>query len=127
MLTDPTWTKDVLAYIIDEAHVVLQWGNTFRPVYQTLSDLRHLGSRKITILAATATLSHEMFKQLFVKLEIRDPTVINIGSKRPDIFLRAQPFQHPIHSHEDVLSCLSELTKLVKGGVYTENSQGQIL
>lgn len=122
LLHDPAWTKDVLAYIVDEAHVVLQWGGTFRPVYQTLSDLRHLGSRKIPILAATATLSKEMYKELSVKLELRDTTVINIGSERPNIFLRAQPFQHPIDSHEDVLSCLPELPKLVKGGMSTKDS-----
>jgi ATP-dependent DNA helicase RecQ len=32
----------LVAYIIDEAHVVTQWGSTFRPVYETLCQVRHL-------------------------------------------------------------------------------------
>jgi superfamily II DNA helicase RecQ len=58
---DPEWTKDVIAYIIDEAHVVLQWGGTFRPVYQTRSDLRHIGGRKIPIMPLTVTLPLSMY------------------------------------------------------------------
>lgn len=98
---DLSWTKDVPAYIVDEAHVVVEWGGTFRPTYQTISDLRHIRGRKIPMLATTATLPVATFDILCDKLEMPDPTVIKIGTARPNIYINVaiQPFLFLSLSH----------------------------
>jgi hypothetical protein len=51
------------------------------------------------------------------KLELDNPAVINLGSKRPNIFLRMQPFKYSMDSFKDIYESLSDLKELRSGGV----------
>lgn len=113
---DTAWTKDVLAYIIDEAHVVVEWGGTFRPVYQKLSDLRYLSGRKFPIMATSATIPVASFNTLCDNLAMKNPAVINIGSARPNIYLKVVPFKKRMSASKDIVAQLSELKTLKPGG-----------
>lgn len=113
---DPSWSSDVLAYIIDEAHVVREWGGAFRPVYKTLSDLRHISSRKIPIMTVTATLSDAAYNALKTELQFSSPTIINVGCQRPNIYIQVQPFEASMKSFIDIVKALPELKGLRRGG-----------
>jgi ATP-dependent DNA helicase RecQ len=112
------WAKDLLAYVIDEAHVVIQWGKTFRPIYATLAEIRHLNSRKVPILAMTATLPLDIFQKLKHVLEVNNPSIINLGSARPNIYIRVRKFNHGVKSFLDVWEELPALHELAKNGTW---------
>jgi superfamily II DNA helicase RecQ len=113
---DPTWTRDILAIIVDEVHVVVDWGEAFRPIYTTISDLRHMGTHPIPLLAVSATLSRKAYDTIARNLQLSKPAIINIGSRRPNIYLEFSPFKWPMNSFRDVLEALPEMGKLKRGG-----------
>jgi superfamily II DNA helicase RecQ len=121
ILRTDTWSKDLLAYIVDEAHVVVQWGKTFRPVYETLAELRHLDARKVPVMAMSATLPIDVCHELSRKLELRTPTIVNVGSARDNIHLKFRKFKHAMKSFQDIWEAIPELHDLSPTGEYSRS------
>lgn len=120
ILRDPSWSRDVLGYFVDEAHVVVSWGGSFRPIYKTLGEIRHLESRRIPITAMSATIPTDTYRQLASDLELRRPTIINIGSARQNIHLSFLPFSHSMDGFRDIIDAMPELVKYKIGGEYLD-------
>lgn len=73
---------------IDEVHVVYQWGQEFRQVYERLSSLRSLLPPGIPIFACSATLPPNMYRHVVDSLGIHsDSTLISLTSDRPNVYL----------------------------------------
>lgn len=66
ILTDLHRRKLLARFVIDEAHCVIQWGNSFRPSYKELSKLRpNFPNVPLIALTATATEKVLYFVQMF--------------------------------------------------------------
>jgi len=69
--------------VVDEAHCVLEWGNTFRPAYMKLAQLRarKMGNIPVTLLTATAS-EHaiQMLAQSFGVEQIALPEPKHLGN-----------------------------------------------
>jgi ATP-dependent DNA helicase RecQ len=89
-------TRDVGLFVVDEAHLVSEWGQEFRPEYLRLVDaIAELG--RPTILALTATASPPVQADITRRLGMRSPEVVVADFDRPNISLavrRTQP-SHP--------------------------------
>ena len=59
-------------FVIDEAHCVNTWGNSFRPAYGQLINLKEF-SRPIAAFTGTAT--HETQEQIIEKLGLYKPEI----------------------------------------------------
>ncbi|MDX8151828.1 ATP-dependent DNA helicase RecQ [Patulibacter brassicae] len=71
-------------FVVDEAHCVSQWGHDFRPDYFRLADAaRWLGAR--SILAATATATPQVARDIQHRLRLRTPVVVRTGFDRPNL------------------------------------------
>ncbi len=81
----------VLHLVIDEAHCVAEWGETFRPAYLALGGLRReLGVRVTT--AFTATASPAVLDRIVLHLfEGKRPHLIAGNPDRPNIRYRVVP------------------------------------
>jgi ATP-dependent DNA helicase RecQ len=72
--------------VVDEAHLVSQWGLDFRPDYLQLGDIRHLlGDPQV--LALTATASPPVQTEITQRLAMDHPAVVVAGFDRPNISL----------------------------------------
>ena len=79
-------TPDVGLFAVDEAHLVSQWGEDFRPEYLRLVDaIAELG--RPTILATTATASPPVQADITRRLGMRSPEVVVADFDRPNISL----------------------------------------
>ena len=81
-------------FVVDEAHLVSQWGRDFRPDYLRLgaqADELGAGVR----IALTATAAPPVRREICRRLGLRDPEVVIGDFDRPDIDLsvhtRARP------------------------------------
>ena len=88
--------------VVDEAHVIAQWGEDFRPSYLTLGDVvRTLYPNQI--LAFTATASEKTIQSIRKVLFAAKPLVVRADADRPNIIYRALPTLNPQQSLVDLL------------------------
>ncbi|HEY0689252.1 MAG TPA: RecQ family ATP-dependent DNA helicase [Kribbella sp.] len=76
---------------VDEAHLVSEWGQDFRPDYLRLAAaIRGMG--RPPVLALTATAAPPVRKEIIHRLEMRDPAVVVGGFDRPNLNLSVFTF-----------------------------------
>jgi len=79
--------------VLDEAHCLVQWGETFRPAYRRMGAVRaalqahHPGNRNMAIAAFTATADPRTQATLRDVLQLRDPKVFLISPYRQNLDL----------------------------------------
>jgi ATP-dependent DNA helicase RecQ len=72
--------------VVDEAHLISEWGLDFRPDYLQLADVRSwLGDPPV--LALTATAAPPVQSEITRRLAMHDPAVVVAGFDRPNIHL----------------------------------------
>jgi len=102
LLSPPVWEKiaepavEINAIILDEAHCLVQWGETFRPAYRRLGVVRKAllkekpkGS-KIAIAAFTATANPSAQKIITQTLKLENPQAFLINPYRSNLHLKVQ-------------------------------------
>jgi ATP-dependent DNA helicase RecQ len=99
LLSHPLWQRlccpqvKLNGLILDEAHCLVQWGETFRPAYRRLGAVRDalLSCRpegtSLPIAAFTATADPTAQKILRNVLGLKEPTVIRLNPHRPNLHL----------------------------------------
>ncbi len=87
--------------VVDEAHIISQWGDSFRPAYLTLQRvIEQIQPPQIT--AFTATASNDIIKRIQEVLFYNSNMhLIRANPDRLNIFYRMIPSLHPV---QDVLS-----------------------
>jgi ATP-dependent DNA helicase RecQ len=81
-----TGRREVGLFVVDEAHLVSEWGEEFRPEYLRLVDaIAEVG--RPTILALTATASPPVQADITRRLGMRSPEVVVSDFDRPNISL----------------------------------------
>ncbi|WGV26757.1 RecQ family ATP-dependent DNA helicase [Halotia branconii] len=97
LLSTPVWERlchpqlRINGIILDEAHCLVQWGDTFRPAYRRLGAVRPalLKSKppgtKISIAAFTATADPLAQKIISTVLQLQQPEVFRLNPYRPNL------------------------------------------
>jgi len=95
--------RGVGLFVVDEAHLVSEWGQEFRPEYLRLVDaIAELG--RPTILALTATASPPVQADITRRLGMQSPEVVVSDFDRPNISLamrQTQPSKPEAHAVDD--------------------------
>ncbi|MBE9206551.1 ATP-dependent DNA helicase RecQ [Nostoc sp. LEGE 06077] len=97
LLSPPVWERlsqpqlQINALILDEAHCLVQWGETFRPAYRRLGAVRTalLKSKppgtKISIAAFTATADPLAQNIIQTVLQLHKPEIFRLNPYRPNL------------------------------------------
>ncbi len=79
--------------MLDEAHCLVQWGDSFRPAYRRLAAVRAalpLPNEVIPIAAFTATADPQQQAEICHALALRDPQRFQQSPYRPNLHLQVQ-------------------------------------
>ncbi|KAG0248004.1 ATP-dependent DNA helicase sgs1, partial [Actinomortierella ambigua] len=89
-----SWHSRLMAVVIDEAHCVINWGDSFRPFYSRVGELRTLASAPL--ISVSATLSPRDVRELTDKLHLDGDAsmVVNVGNNRPNVYLEVRKLPH---------------------------------
>lgn len=87
LLRMPQFTQDILAFVVDEAHCISQWGDLFRKKYADLGKLRSFVPDSVPILATSATMPPHILNDIRLKLCLSEfrTFIVNLGNDRPNI------------------------------------------
>src|SRR4051794_32999394 len=88
-------------FVVDEAHLISEWGHDFRPDYLKLGAVVEAVGRP-PVLALTATAAPPVRQEIVERLGMRSPEVIVRGFDRPEIWLGVERF-HAERSKREAL------------------------
>jgi superfamily II DNA helicase RecQ len=95
---------NVINIVLDEAHVIREWGGTFRTDYLKLGPLCYQFPQMIPYNAGFATIGNNMESELTKNLHLHKDSlaVMRRNTDRPNIFLIVECVKHPKNSYEDL-------------------------
>lgn len=96
----------------DEAHCVIEWGQTFRQTYMNLRRLRSGVMDVKQIIMLTGSAPPLLRKTLISSMRLRDPAVFVRSHDRANLFLQVIPSQN---TEKDIQSVLKVLTEIYPG------------
>jgi hypothetical protein len=86
---NPVFKEQLALVVVDEAHLVSQWGRGFRTDYARLGQLRSLFGERVPWFACSATLDAEALKELKKGVGFApDVTIIRTSIDRPELVIR---------------------------------------
>ncbi len=107
--------------VVDEAHVISEWGHDFRPEYLRLGAFaERLGEP--TVLALTATAAPPVRREIVARLRMRDPELIVRGFDRPNLHLAVRRFSHAPAKERALAAAVAAAAK--PGIVYIATRRG---
>lgn len=134
LLSKPVWDiisqpqVQINGLILDEAHCLVQWGETFRPAYRRLGAVRPslLKSKpqgsQIAIAAFTATADRVAQTTLTQVLQLRSPQKFLINPYRPNLKLQVKTIWTPRGRHQQLLEFIRS-HQMRSGLVYVRTRQ----
>ncbi|MBD1922949.1 ATP-dependent DNA helicase RecQ [Microcoleus sp. FACHB-831] len=123
LLSQPVWEKlsqpqlKINGLILDEAHCLVQWGETFRPAYRRLGAVRPalLKSKpvgtKIAIAAFTATADTAAQQTIGKVLKLQQPASFKISPYRSNLHLKVQTIWTPRGRRQSLLNFIKARPK----------------
>ncbi|MGJ5673847.1 MAG: RecQ family ATP-dependent DNA helicase [Nostochopsis sp.] len=132
LLSPPVWQRlcqpqlTINGLILDEAHCLVQWGDTFRPAYRRIGAVRPalLKSKptgtKITLAAFTATADPLAQKTIRETLELNEPAVFLLDPYRSNLNPRIRLIWTPQGRKLQLLKFIREKEKTA-GLVYVRS------
>lgn len=108
------FTDNIINLVLDEAHVIQEWGGTFRSDYLKIGPIRYLLPRMIPFHLGSATLGKVSVPELAKNLHFRpeSTTICRLNTDRPNIFLVVQKMKYPANSYEDLAFLIQKKMKL---------------
>lgn len=91
MLLSPQYQQKLVALVIDEAHCVKTWGDSFRKAFAEIGDMRSIVPSSVNVLALTATATKETYDVIVKRLSLENPAVIALPPFRNNISYSVRP------------------------------------
>lgn len=123
LLSKPVWSIliqpqiQITSLIIDEAHCIVQWGDTFRPAYRRLGVVRKAllktkpPGTKISLAAFTATADPNAQKTIKNVLKLQNPQLYLINPYRPNLHLETKTIWTPRSRKQQLLKFIKNFPK----------------
>jgi ATP-dependent DNA helicase RecQ len=135
LLSAPVWERlcqpqlKINGLVLDEAHCLVQWGDTFRPAYRRLGAVRPallkckpVGT-KIAIAAFTATADPSAQQTIRNTLQLQQPQVFLISPFRQNLNLKVQTVWTPRGRRQKLLKFIQ--ARLQQTGLVYVRSRGE--
>src|SRR4028118_1544188 len=123
LLSPPVWERicqpqlKINGLILDEAHCLVQWGDTFRPAYRRLGAVRPAllkfkpAGTKISIAAFTATADPSAQQTIRNVLQLQQPQIFLISPYRQNLNLKVQMVWTPRGRRQQLLTFIQARPK----------------
>jgi ATP-dependent DNA helicase RecQ len=123
LLSKPVWEIisqphiQINGLILDEAHCLVQWGDTFRPAYRRLGTVRQAllkakpANSKIAIAAFTATANLEAQQTIKKVLQLQKPEAFLLSPYRSNLHLQVQTVWTPRGRKQQLLNFIKDRRK----------------
>ncbi|KLO04078.1 hypothetical protein SCHPADRAFT_811323, partial [Schizopora paradoxa] len=101
LFRNPKFRSRILDIVVDEAHVIQQWGDDFRKSFKELTILKTIAGTEVPWSAFSATLPTPTFHTVFNTLRMGENKRFwgtNVGCDRKNLELWVRPMEYPIHS-----------------------------
>ncbi len=116
LLSLKLWSKiqglgsEVKMLVIDEAHCLVQWGTTFRPIYRRLGAIRPhwklTAPEPIPLAAFTATADAQTQSEIARTLQLQTPQRFTVSPYRPNLDLAVKIAWTPRQRFQQLLAFL---------------------
>lgn len=132
LLSQPIWRRlcnprlPLRSLILDEAHCLADWGDSFRPTYRRLAAVRPAllkvrpAGTQLAIAAFTATADSQTQKTIQTLLELDHPVVFQHSPYRQNLQLEVQTVWSPHQRRQQVLKLLQQHPEQT-GIIYTRS------
>src|SRR4051794_35259157 len=97
-------------FVVDEAHLISEWGHDFRPEYLHLGAVAEAIGRP-PILALTATAAPPVRDEIIERLGMRSPEVLVRGFDRPNIRFAVERFHRARDKRRALVERVAEAVK----------------
>jgi ATP-dependent DNA helicase RecQ len=95
-------------FVVDEAHLISQWGHDFRPDYMTLGAQAESVGAPVR-LALTATAAPPVREEIIRRFGLRDPRVVIGDFDRPNIYLSVRRALTVAEKQQHLTAAVTEL------------------
>ncbi|KAL5506244.1 hypothetical protein EMCRGX_G007846 [Ephydatia muelleri] len=85
MLSTSPYRENLVALVVDEAHCVETWGDSFRPEFSRIGDIRSIKPSDVRIMALTATATNTTRKVVISRLCMEDPVIVYVPPTKTNI------------------------------------------
>ncbi len=119
LLSEPVWTRlcnpvlKLNGLILDEAHCLVQWGDTFRPAYRRLGAIRpallqHRPGATFSVAAFTATADPQAQQIIREVLQLENPQTFLLNPYRSNLALAMQTVWTPRGRRQQALKFVQQ-------------------
>ncbi|NJN24379.1 MAG: ATP-dependent DNA helicase RecQ [Acaryochloridaceae cyanobacterium RL_2_7] len=130
LLSQPIWalmldaSVKIQSIVIDEAHCLVQWGTTFRPIYRRLGaarqSIQRVKQQSVTLGAFTATADPQTQREISSVLSLRNHQTFRVSPYRQNLDLKVVRVFTPRGRRNKLLHFI-ELQGRTSGLVYTRS------
>lgn len=85
LLMSPIYVKCLRAIVVDEAHTVKKWGETFRNILLRIGEVRSLVPPTVYILTLTATATKTVQQEVSSILGMKSPSIVAVSQCKPNV------------------------------------------
>jgi superfamily II DNA helicase RecQ len=98
------FTDKLINIVLDEVHIIKEWGGTFRTNYLKIGPIRYRFPQMIPFHLGSATVGKQLESELVKNLHlcVDSLAVMCRNTDRPNIFLVVERMRHPTNSYEDL-------------------------
>ncbi|XP_033731720.1 ATP-dependent DNA helicase Q1-like [Pecten maximus] len=115
ILRSSVYQANVGAVVIDEVHMITEWGENFRPAFKKLGETTCIFP-EAAHLALTATATPKKINELCKILQYQQPQVVTVNPDRPNIFLNIEKRLPNLHKFEK----LDKIIEPIADGLKTQ-------
>ncbi|MDD3878001.1 MAG: DNA helicase RecQ [Bacteroidales bacterium] len=83
--------SNISFFAIDEAHCISEWGHDFRPEYRRLRPIIESISKRVPIIALTATATPKVQLDIQKNLGMLDAAIFKSSFNRPNLYYEVRP------------------------------------
>jgi len=89
--------SNISFFAIDEAHCISEWGHDFRPEYRRLRPIIESISKRVPIIALTATATPKVQSDIQKNLGMTDAAIFKSSFNRPNLYYEVRPKTNDIN------------------------------
>jgi superfamily II DNA helicase RecQ len=79
MLREEPYVSNLVGFVVDEAHCVKKWGESFRNEFSRLGEVRSILPRNVHVMALTATASSTLHHSITWTLGMQNTALIEVS------------------------------------------------